>query len=556
MNGAEAFLETLRRAGVRYVFGIPGTTEVPLIDVMAARADIQFVLSLHESIAAGMADGWARATGKPGVVSVHTTVGTANTLGMVINSFSDDVPVLVTAGIKDQRALGTGVFCDSPYQVTDLLRQYTKWSWQVLDPSCLGRDLAKGIRMCQSPSAGPVFIGIPENFWMAASEAGSGMEKDIRYLYGGDLTSIDRAVRLLQGAVRPILMVGNEVGRAGALAEATALAELWQMPVFSEERNSWTNLNFPTDHPLYIGNFNHNSALVSQADVVLSMGARMFMPMGYQTNSYFSSETQIIQVHSDSSRISSHIRAAVEIISDARSALQDFLAASRNLEIKHEERKEQLEEIVRFKSAKAQAQQELLQGAESSKRIKVQHLISELSRLAAEDAVVINEGVRSGFYLQDYFDFTRQRAYFGYTGGCLGWGMGAAMGIKLACPERQVIAFLGDGSFLFSPQALWTAAHYNIAVKTVICNNMAYMAVKGSLLQLRGQAATSLRFVGVDLTEPAIDYPSLCQGFGVPAWKVSNPGELPDTIRQFLAHEGPAVLEVVLDPGDMVKRPE
>ena len=121
---------------------------------------------------------------------------------------------------------------------------------------------------------------------------------------------------------------------------------------------------FPTDHPLYIGTFDHNSALVRKADVVLSIGARMFMPMGYQTNRYFSPETQIIQVHSDSSRISSHIRAAVEIISDARSALQDFLAASRNLEIKHEERKEQLEEIVRFKSAKALAQQELLHGAE------------------------------------------------------------------------------------------------------------------------------------------------------------------------------------------------
>lgn len=556
MNGAEVFLEVLRSAGVRYIFGLPGTTEAALLDALAAREDIQFVLTLHESIAVGMADGFARATGSPGVVSVHTTVGTANALGMVINAFNDQVPLIVTAGIKDQRALGTGVFCDSPFQVADLLRQYTKWSWQVLDPACLGRDLAKAFRLCRSPVPGPVFVGIPENFWPAPSTADPELTVGIARPYRGDSASIEEAVKMLQTAARPVMMVGNEVGGAGALDEAVAFAEKWQLPVFTEERSSWAYLNFPTDHPLYAGSFNRNSPLVKKADVVLSVGARMFMPMGYRTERYFSPGTRVIQIHSDPGRIATHVPVALGIVSEARPALQDLLAASRDVRINRQERAGQLEEIAALKLAGARAKEELLVSAQASERVRVQHLISELSRLAPLDAVVVNEGIRSGYYLQDFFNFTRRRSYFGYTGGCLGWGLGAALGIKLAFPGREVIAFLGDGSFLFSPQALWTAAHYGIGVKVVICNNMAYMAVKSALRQCNGQAAARGRFLGVDLTDPEIDYPSLCRGFGVPAKRVASPAGLADGIRQLLSQEGPAVLEVVVDPGDMEKRPD
>lgn len=556
MDGSEAFLATLREAGVQYIFGIPGTTEVALMDSLADQEEIQYVLTLHESIAVGMADGFARATGEPGVVSVHATVGTANTLGMLINSFTDKIPVVVTAGIKDNRSLGTGVFCDSPSQVSDLLRQYTKWSWQVLEPTLLGRDLAKALRQSLNPVPGPVFMGVPENFWSLPSQADLESVKHIPRQFRGDYPSIQKAIGLLESAVYPVMMVGNEVGRAGALAEVIAFAEYWRIPVFNEEQTSLTNLNFPTDHSLYMGCFNHNSPLIKKADVVISVGASMFMPMSYQINRYFSPETQIIQIHSDPAKIATHVRVELGIISEARMALLDLLEASEKISLNLNHRKNQLEEITKLKSLKAQTQQDLLAVAKDTETIKVQLLINELSSQASKDAIVVNEGIRSGFYLQDYFDFTRARSYYGYTGGCLGWGLPAAMGVKLAYPEREVIAFLGDGSFLFSPQALWTAAHYGISIKIVICNNRAYMAVKGSLKQHNGRAAASGKFVGVDLTKPEINYSSLCQGFGISAWKATSSIELTEKMNQFLSHKGPAVLEVILDPSDMEKRPE
>lgn len=556
MNGAEVFIETLRRAGVRHIFGVPGTTEVVLIDALTAQEDIEYILTLHESIAVAMADGFARAAAVPAVVSVHTTVGTANTLGMVINSFNDSVPVVITAGIKDQRALGTGIFCDSPYQVTDLLRQYTKWAWQVLDSSRVGSDLTKALHYSQSPEAGPVFIGIPENFWSESSVLEAADNRNLHRQYRGAGESINQVVEMLQKAANPIMMVGNEVGKTGALSEAAALAEHWQMPVFSEERPSWTNLNFPSDHLLYCGTFNRDSPLIKQADVVLSIGAYMFKPMEYQEINYFAEDTKIIHIHSNMRKIGSHVPVALGILSDARLALQDLLTASKNVSIDFADRKCQQDEITRLKALKRQAQDELLMQNELSGSIKVQQLINELSRQAAKDAVVVNEGIRSGFYLHDYFEFSGQRSYFGYTGGCLGWGVSAAMGVQLAFPKRQVIALSGDGSFLFAPQALWTAAHYGIGVKTVICNNKAYMAVKGTLLERDGNAASRGRFVGTDLTEPEVNYTALCQGFGVPVWQVREPAHLAAAVGQFLSHQGPAVLEVVLDPSEMEKRAE
>lgn len=556
MNGAESFLATLRNAGVRYLFGLPGTTEVGLLDVLPEQDEIQYILTLHESIAVAMAEGYARASGTIGVANVHSTVGTGNTLSMLMNAYTDQVPVVVTAGTKDDRCLGTGVFCDAPYQITELLRQHTKWSWQVLDPAYVGRDLAKAIRLCQSPIQGPVYLAIPENFWSEPSQASGDLGMGLSRQFRADAGSVQKAVEWLHAATRPVLMVGNEIGKVGALEEAVAFAETWQIPVVTEDRKSWNYINFPMDHPLYMGPFNHKSDLIKKADLFISIGNRLFMPITHQNYQYFSPETRIVQVHSDASRIGTHVRVDLGMISEARAALQDLLAASRSLRVDPGKRRTYLEEIVGVKATKRKVMEELIAKARNAGSIKVHHLVDELSRQASADAALINEGVRSGNYIQDFFNFTIKRTHFAYNGGSLGWGLPGAMGVKLAKPEREVIAFLGDGSFLFTPQSLWTAAHYGIDVKVIICNNKAYMAVKGSLISFKGRAAAGGRFVGTDFSEPAIDYAALCKGFGVPAWKAASPAELPEKIHRLLSHRGIAVLEVVLDPKDMETIPE
>jgi benzoylformate decarboxylase len=553
MDGGEAFLTTLKNFGVKYIFGTPGTTEAPLLDRLAADGELRYVLALHESVAVGMADGLARAGGGPGVANVHTTVGTANSLGMLINSFADEVPVVLTAGLKDHRALGTGVFCEAPSQVTDLTRQYTKWSWQALAAEHLGRDTAKALRLALSPPRGPVFLGIPEDFWLRPADDGNASRESVAREGRGDQASLQAAVGLLQTARAPVMMVGNQVGRSGAQAEAIALAEFWRLPVFNEERLAWAHANFPTDHPLYAGCFKAQSPLVRNADVVLSIGAHLFMSQGYRPDPCFAPGTKVIQIHSDAAALSRDFAAELNIVSGAKAALVDLLACSRTT-VASVEGRPGLEWITAARAEREQAKKAALAGSENAPAVKVHYLVDQLSRWAAPDAAVVNEGIRSGFFLQDYFTFTARRSYFGYTGGCLGWGLPAAAGVKLAQPGREVIAFLGDGSFLFVPQALWTIAHYRIGVKIIICNNQGYMAVKGSVGQLKGNSFTTGKYLGADLVGPAVDYTALSNAFGVPAWRAGTPAEVREKMQRFLAEAGPALLEVVLDPADMEKR--
>lgn len=552
MNGSEVFLQVIKKAGIQYVFGAPGTTEISLIDKLAAEEGVGYILALHESVAVGMADGYARATGKTGLASVHTTVGTANSLGIMINSYSDRVPLLVTAGCKDHRALGTGVFCDSPYFLPDMAREYSKWSGQVLEARYLARDLSKALRLTQTLPAGPVFLSIPENFFLEEDVYNTNLPvrppgENCRG-YAGD---IKKALNLLHKAKRPVLMVGNEVGREGCIDQAINLAEKWQFPVFSEERLALTNTNFPTDHPLYVGTFNPENGLIQNADLLLSIGTRLFLPFSYKRTEYLRPETKIIHVSSDQNLIGNMCAVELGIFSNAKAALEDLMNGSAG---GREGESLQKEEVVKFKEKKKRAKNSLLMEAGKSKNIRVPYLVDALSRYAADNAMIINQGVRSGFYLHDFFQFHSKRKYFGSSGGYLGWGLPAAMGIQLAHPGVQAISFLGDGSFLFSPQALWTAAHYNIPVKIILCNNRSYMAVKSSLRKLNGYSKKMDKFLGCDITEPEIDYVSLCKGFGVSSWKIDTPEEVPEALSILLNHNGPALLEVLVDSKDMEER--
>lgn len=164
MKGSAAFLRTLKSENIKYIFGNPGTTEISLLNTLTEFPEMKYILTLHESVAVGMADGYARASHSPGVASVHTTVGTANALGMTINAFADYSPLIVTAALKDSRSLGGGVFCDAPFHTGDLMRQYTKWSWQCLESDNISRDTSMALHHALASPQGPVFLGIPEKF--------------------------------------------------------------------------------------------------------------------------------------------------------------------------------------------------------------------------------------------------------------------------------------------------------------------------------------------------------------------------------------------------------
>lgn len=550
IKGVTAFLKTLENAGIEYIFGTPGTTEVPLLDEMAGFPKIKYLLALHESIAAGMADGYARVSGKPGVVSVHTTVGTANTLGMVINAFAGDSPVIVTAGIKDSRALGTGVFLDSPFNIADLLRLYTRWAWQVLDPGNISRDTAKALYHAARQPAGPVFLAVPENFWATEVEDQVFTPPRLGALQSsGNHSEIESVAKLLAEAKRPVILAGNEVGKRQALSLVAKLAEMLSVPVYTEERLALEYLNFPTDNPLYMGTFSPGSPLLEEADVLLGLGAKMFMPFGYSGVKHISPETRVIQVHSSSEKMGLMYPAEFSLVADVTGFLKELIDILGKMPMDEMVKKERGELIHQKRSQRKSAIQQRMQSGWDRSPITVFQLTRVLSEVADADAAIVNEAITTGDYLMDYCDFPYSRAYFGYTGGCLGWGVPAAMGIKLFQPERQVIAFVGDGSFLFSVQALWTAARYNIGVKVIICNNRSYFATKSAIKEYGGKAASG-KFTGTDLDNPEIDFISLARGFGVPGHRAETPRDLRPVLENALSTPGPELVEVIIEPAE------
>ncbi len=548
INGADIFLKTLKIAGVEYIFGNPGTTEVGLLKAYYRSLSPKFILGLHETVVTGMADGYGRASGIPGVSCVHTTVGTANSLGMTINSFADHSPLVVVAGVKDSRISGGNVFCGAPFYAADLLHQYTRHAHQCLEPASISRDTAMALHQALAPPGGPTYLAVPENFWEAEVSA------EVETLSSIDAPVADgdqlrKAAEMLLKAERPVLLAGNETGREEAIGMVMELAERIKAPVYSEENLSWSYLNFPNTHLLYCGPFDRESSLLKDADLLLGIGSKMFMASGFEERPHISRDMPVIQMHPDLSQLGFPYPVRIPLAGSIRKNLEillNLLPGDSAGTVSGEDWQKSVRDYVEKRIGRL-AKDRLTVSSQDLPTIF--QLLECLSKNAAPDTIVVNEGIRSGFQLQDHFDFTPERSYFGYTGGCLGWGIPAAMGIKLARPQKEVIAFVGDGSMLFSPQALWTAARYNIGIKAVICNNDGYMAVKSRLKDFCPGDSPDGKKEGLigEFGNPEIDFASLSRSFGVPALKVEREEQLPEMVRTFLEAAGPILLEVRLE---------
>ncbi len=554
--GATAFLKTMEKAGVEYIFGTPGTTEMPLIYEMENFPGIKYILALHESVATGMADGYARASGKPGIVSVHSTVGTANTLGMIINSFTSDSPVVVTAGIKDSRVLGSGVFCDSVYHAPDILRQYTRRAWQVLDPSAISRDTATALCQAFAAPGGPVFLAIPENFWtMEAGDKVISMPGQFVTRTRCSKKETEKVAGILAETCKLVILSGNEVGKKNALDLVVKLAEKLGAPVFTEETMAAEYCNFPTDHPLYMGNYSPGSTLIRKADLILGLGAKMFMPFSKPKMEYISPHTRLIEVCAAPDRTSIMYPAELSIVADVSCFLEDLLEAIDKLSVSRALRCAWQTEVKSVKASRDSKLQEYKELAWERLPISAVRLVCELSAIATMDCAIIDEGITLSPFLQNYFTMPSSRSYFAYKGGCLGWGIPSALGVKLHRPKRQVIAFVGDGSLLFSVQSLWTAARYGIGVKIIVCNNTGYMAINSFKNSFSSEIGTSGKSPYGVFDSPSIDFIALASSFGIPCSRVEHPKDLGPILQKALYSPGPEMVEVIIDPQDSLMPP-
>jgi benzoylformate decarboxylase len=547
MSGAEAMYEIMVREGVRYVFGNPGTTELPLMDLFAARDEIEYILALHEDSALGIAAGYAEAEGKPAVVNLHTNPGLAHALGNLYNVYRAGTPLIVTAGQQDTRSM-----LDEPLLYADMLelaRQHTKWCWEVRHAAEIPAAMARAFKIAQTPPTGPVFLSLPVNVMEERVEMDIPPVTRIGSRLRADQSKVKDAAALLSTARNPAIIAGDGCARSGALAEVVRLAELIAARAHSEPLNSL--LVFPTGHPLYAGplypNAKQTRGLLEGVDVIIAIGVNNIAPLVYTGTRMIPEGVRMIQIDAGEHELGKTYPAEVAILADPRSALEDLISeltlfASGNVDVLNRRREMITAHIAGVRAKFNENAAQFSEGEPMSPA----YVARELRLAAAPDAVLVDESVTSTAFVRTLFTLAEPGTFFYAKGGSLGLALPEAVGVKLAKPDRQVICTLGDGTALYTIQGLWTAARYGLAVKFIVFNNSSYMILKGGLLALNGASAERGVFIGMDITEPEVDFVKLAQSMGLAARRVLKASELRGAFDWAFKESGPTLLDVAI----------
>jgi benzoylformate decarboxylase len=549
MSGKRAFLELLRQEGVEYLFGNPGTTELPLMDALAEPAGLTYVLGLQEAAVVAMADGYAQASGKLAAVNVHVAPGLGNALGMLYDAQKAGAPLLVTAGQHDQTFNFTEpiLWADLP----PIARPFVKWSTEVRRLADLPRAVHRAAKTALAPPTGPVFLSLPADVLNTEAEVDLGAPTRVAPRIRGDRAAVDAAAALLAAAERPLVMAGDAVAQSDAHTELAAVAELLGAPVYAESVPS--RASFPASHPLFRGAFVRQAPairqLLSQVDVLFSVGADLLtLSLPYDEDPV-PPGLDIVHLDTDAWELGKNYPARVAILGDPKVTLPE-LAAAIEARLTDAQRARARAGREAAAAAKRRHVEELVARARAeAPRVPITPLaaIHAVAEALPREAVVVDETISSGAGLRSLLKSDDPKSFFGLRGGGIGWGLPAAMGVKLALPGRPVVGLIGDGSAMYTCQALWTAAHLRLGVVLVILNNASYRILKQRVHAMKGLAAQADRYVGMELDDPPVDFVGLARSLGVEGERIEKAGEIGPALSRALARRGPALIDLTLD---------
>jgi benzoylformate decarboxylase len=548
ISGKRAFLEILKQEGVDILFGNPGTTELPLMDALAVDNEMRYVLGLQEAAVMAMADGYAQASGKLTVVNLHVTPGLGNAMGMLYDAQKAGSPILVTAGQHDQDFNRTEpiLYGDLP----PIARPLVKWSDEVHRIQDLPLMVHRAAKTALAPPTGPVFLSLPGDILKLEADIDLMAPTRIAPNVRGDREAIEAAAKVLAEAKRPIIMAGDAVAQGRATAELVELAELLGAPVYAELIPN--TASFPASHPLFRGAMGRAQTairkILDQHDVMFSAGADLFALSLPSDVNPMPPELRIVHLDIDPWELGKNYPPEVAILGNPKGTLPELTAALRAAmppaaQKAAGDRLKSASEATRVELEKLKARAKSLA---SETPVQPLALINAISEILPKDAVVIDETVSSSGGLRQLIKSDDPQSYFGLRGGGIGWGLPASIGVKLALPDRPVICLSGDGSAMYTCQALWTAARYKLGVTFVIFNNTSYRILKQRVFAQRGYAAQLDRYVGMELTEPAIDFVGLARSLGVAGEKATTVQEATDLIAKGLAGNSPTLVEVAL----------
>lgn len=540
MRGARIVCEALMREGVDTIFGYPGGVVLPIYDELLTLQDkLKHVLVRHEQGAMHMAEGYAKATGKVGVVLVTSGPGATNTVTGIANAYMDSTPIVIITGQVPCALIGNDAFQE--VDTVGITRSCTKYNYLVRDARDLPAIIKEAFYLAQTGRPGPVLIDIPKDvctqtapFIYPEEIEAPGYEP--RML--GDVEKVKQAVARMRAARRPVLYIGGGVIHSNAFQEVVELAESLSLPVTPTLMGLG---GFPSGHALSLGMLGMHgmywaNMAISEADLIIAIGAR-FDDRVTGALHKFAPHAEVIHVDIDPTSISKNIRAHIGITGDAKSVLQQMLR-----EVSEEDCASSKESLAEW-WAQIETWKEYapLKVEKSEDVIMPQHLIQELHRLTKGDAIITTDVGQHQMWLAQHYQFNGPRQNITSGGlGTMGFGFPAALGAQLAYPEKQVIAFVGDGGFQMTSQELSTAVLAGANVKIIIMNNN-YLGMVRQLQDLfYGQKYAHVNMNG----NP--DFVRLAEAYGATGLRASHPDQLREVLERGLNTPGVVVMDIVV----------
>jgi acetolactate synthase-1/2/3 large subunit len=538
LNGAHIIVESLKKEGVDYIFGIPGGAILPTFDALYD-SGIHFILVRHEQGASHMADGYARATGKPGVCMVTSGPGATNLVTGLATAYMDSVPMVCITGQVATTAIGSDAFQEA--DTIGITRPVTKHSYLVKDVRDIARIVKEAFYIASTGRGGPVLIDFPVDVSRAKTEFSYPETVNIRGYkptVEGHPRQIEKAAELVLKSKRPVLYVGGGCVASGAAAELTALARKTGIPVTTTVHGLGS---FPEDDALSLRMLgmhgtHYANYSVQNSDVLIAVGARFDDRVTGKID-LFAPKAKIIHIDIDPSSISKTVQVHVPIVGDVRQILRELARLVKKLDLS--EWRQQIDEWKKKHPLKYD---------QSSQVIRQQYVIDQIGELTHHEAVITTGVGQHQMWTAQWYGFRHPRSMITSGGlGTMGYGFPAAIGAKLGRPKETVFCIDGDGSFQMTMCELATAVYYKVPVKCVIMDN----AHHGMVRQWQ-ELFYNRRYSGSQLGPSNPDFVKIAEGFGALGIRVEERDQVVPALKRALEFEGSVILHMVVAPEDNV----
>jgi benzoylformate decarboxylase len=544
MRGRQVMMQTLVNHGVERIFGNPGTTESPLLDSLLDYPSLQYVVHLHEGVAVGAANFYAQASGKTAFVNLHVAPGLGNAIGMIYGALKNSSPMVVTAGQQDTRmrlrdpVLG--------HNLAAIAAPVTKWSVQVESADELGPILQRAFKIANEAPAGPVFVALPINVMEQETDIPPARPATLFDKSRPDPAGIAAMAKLLAAAKSPAIVAGDDVARAGADKTLVKLVDKLGAAVWFEGLRGQNS--FPTDHAAYRGTLAFDAPGVAKQfannDLVLLVGGPFFEEVWYAPGSPFPAGCKVLQIEAGSPRLAYNFAVDAGVLADVGAALEALEAA-----VKIDGAAKRNEAMKAQREAEDAAQKARVEKAWSRSPTSMARCMAEIKAGSPKNVVVVDETITANLDLFKTFSFKGPGDYYSGRGGGIGQGVAGALGVAVAQPKRPILCVSGDGSSMYSIQALWTAAHHDLPIVFVILANREYRVLKHNIdaYRARFEVKSNKPYAHMDLTGPVLGFVDMAKGMGIAGTHVTKADDIQKAVSAAFASGKPHLIEIEIE---------